>query len=40
MAIVSTSTFYTSPLLYSNIRGLLSTYPFPQSDIIGFSVLR
>lgn len=40
MAIVSTTTFYTTSLLYSNIRDLLSTYPFLQSEIIGFSVLR
>lgn len=40
MAIVSTNKFYTSELLYSNIRDLLSTYPFLQSEIIGFSVLR
>ena len=39
MAIVSTNTFYTTSLLYSNIRDLLSTYPFLQSEIIGFSVL-
>ena len=39
MAIVSTNTFYTTSLLYSNIRDLLSTYPFLQSEIIGYSVL-
>lgn len=39
MAIVSTDTFYTTSLLYSNIRDLLSTYPFLQSEIIGYSVL-
>ena len=39
MAIVSTDRFYTTDLLYSNIRDLLSTYPFLQSEIIGFSVL-
>ena len=39
MAIVSTDRFYTTDLLYSNIRALLSTYPFLQSEIIGYSVL-
>ena len=39
MAIVSTDTFYTTDLLYDNIHNLLSTYPFLQSDIIGYSVL-
>lgn len=39
MAIVSTDTLYTTSLLYSNIRDFLSTYPFLQSEIIGFSVL-
>lgn len=39
MAIVSTNRFYTTDLLYSNIRDLLSTYPFLQSEIIGYSVL-
>ena len=40
MSIVSTNRFYTSELLYSDIRDLLSTYPFLQSEIIGFSILR
>ena len=39
MAIVSTNTFYTTDLLYDNIYNLLSTYPFLQSDVIGYSVL-
>jgi len=39
MAIVSTNTFYTTDLLYDNIHNLLSTYPFLQSDVIGYSVL-
>lgn len=39
MAIVSTDRFYTTDLLYSNIRELLSTYPFLQSENIGYSVL-
>lgn len=40
MTIVSTNYFYTTDLLYSNIRDLLSTYPFLQSENIGYSVLR
>ncbi len=39
MAIVSTDSLYTSPMLYNTIRSLLSTYPFLQSEIIGYSVL-
>ena len=39
MAIVSTDAFYTTDLLYDNIYNLLSTYPFLQSDVIGYSVL-
>ena len=39
MAIVLTNSFYTTRSLYSNIRTLLYTYPFLQSEIIGFSVL-
>lgn len=40
MAITYTDRFYTSGLLYENIRDLLITYPFLQSENIGFSVLR
>lgn len=40
MAIVYTDRFYTTDLLYSNIRDLLSTYPFLQVETIGNSVLR
>lgn len=39
MNTVSTTTFYTTTLLYDNIKSLLNTYPFLQSEIIGFSVL-
>lgn len=39
MAIVLTNSFYTTRSLYNNIRTLLYTYPFLQSEIIGFSVL-
>ena len=39
MAIVSTNSFYTTNMLYNDIREFLSTYPFLQSEIIGFSVL-
>ena len=39
MAIVSTNRFYTTDLLYDNIRKLLFSYPFLQSENIGFSVL-
>ena len=39
MSIVSTTSLYTTNMLYSNLRNLLSTYPFLQSEIIGYSVL-
>lgn len=39
MAIVYIDRFYTTDLLYNNIRDLLSTYPFLQSENIGYSVL-
>ena len=39
MAIISTNKLYTMDILYDNIRTLISTYPFLQSDVIGFSVL-
>lgn len=39
MSITYTDRFYTSDLLYKNIRDLLITYPFLQSENIGFSVL-
>ena len=37
MAIVSTDKFYTTELLYSDIKSLLDTYPFLKSDIYGIS---
>ena len=39
MSITYTDRFYTSDLFYKNIRDLLITYPFLQSENIGFSVL-
>ena len=39
MSIVYTDRFYTTNLLYDNIQSLLNTYPFLQSEIIGYSVL-
>lgn len=39
MAIVSTTSFYNTSMLYDDIRELLSTYPFLQAEIIGYSVL-
>lgn len=39
MSIVSTNRFYTTDLLYNDIRALLSTYPFLQKETIGYSVL-
>jgi len=39
MAIVPTNRLYTTDLLYDNIRELLFTYPFLQSENIGYSVL-
>ncbi len=39
MSIVSTSSLYTTSILYNDIKQLLTTYPFLQSDIIGYSVL-
>ena len=39
MSIVSTTSLYTTNMLYSNLRDLLYTYPFLQSEIIGYSVL-
>ena len=40
MSIVLTDKFYTSSLLFNDIRELLTTYPFLQSENIGVSVLR
>lgn len=39
MEIVSTSSLFTTNILYNNIRDLLLKYPFLQSEIIGYSVL-
>ena len=39
MAIISTNSFYTTDMLYDDINKLISTYPFLQSEVIGFSVL-
>ena len=39
MSIIQTNFLYSSNILYNNIKSLLTTYPFLQSDIIGYSVL-
>ena len=39
MSIVSTTSLYNTNMLYSNLKNLLSAYPFLQSEIIGYSVL-